>query len=180
MGLFDFLSSKRVNKDIEKFEKRRENSSKVKHFKEKHSVITVGENDTVEDLIAKVDEGEKQKIGEAVIHMIKITIGLIKPKLYTKFVNRLKTQRPNLYSKYLDELGVNDFGVSFNNHLKKLLPSKTENKLLFFLFFPFKLTWMVFKAPFGDTDDSDGKKVAEFVMFIIWLAIIGIVVNLTG
>ena len=39
---------------------------------------------------------------------------------------------------------------------------------------------MVFKAPFGDTDDSDGKKVAEFVMFIIWLAIIGIVVNLTG
>ena len=34
MGLFDFLSSKRVNKDIEKWEKRKKNSDKISSVKE--------------------------------------------------------------------------------------------------------------------------------------------------
>ena len=33
MGFFDFLSSKRVNKDIEKFEKRRKDSEKIQSIK---------------------------------------------------------------------------------------------------------------------------------------------------
>jgi hypothetical protein len=144
--------------------------------------ISIKGDESVEELIAKVDEGENlaKVSGGQVIIMIRMTTGLIKPEVYNQFIKRLKTIRPNLYSKYLEELGVDDFSVSFKNRFKKLLPAKTQNKLLFFLFFPFKFTWMAFAGLAGDPDDSDGRKMADVVISIIWMVVMGIIANLTS
>ena len=94
---------------------------------------------SISELIAIVDNAETSTNGAAedVISMIKVTYRSlsVKSTFYEQFIKRLKTTRPNLYSKYLNVLGVNDFVVSFNNHFKKLLPGKTQNTILFFCFY---------------------------------------------
>ena len=86
-----------------------------------------------------------------------------------QFVNRMKIQRPNLYSKYLYELGVNDFETSFENHLKNLIIDKENNIFLFILFFPFKFTWIAFSAIFGGFGKQSGEQVAGCLILFIWV-----------
>ena len=185
MGIFDFLKDNGVNKDIEKRIKRKKvldkaidierESQKKKIKRNPNDIIYIKGNESVEDLIAKVDKGENQKKGSDIIIMIKLSVAVVKPKLYMQFVNRMKIERPNLYSKYLHELGVNDFETSFMNHLKKLLINKENNIFLFILFFPFKFTWVAFSAIFGGFDKQDGEQVAGCLIFFIWAFIIYVI-----
>jgi hypothetical protein len=146
--------------------------------------VPVNMDESISELIAIVDNAETSTNGAAedVILMIKVTYKslYVKSTFYEQFIKRLKTTRPNLYSKYLNVLGVIDFVVSFNNHFKKLLPGKTQNMILFILFFPFKFTYITFAGIFGGEDDSDGNKVASVLMFIIWAFVLILIGRVFG
>ena len=185
MGIFDFLKDKGVNKDIEKRIKRKkvldkaidiEREGQRKKTKRKpNDTIHIKGNESVEDLIAKVDKGENQKKGGNIIIMIRLTVAVVNPKLYMQFVDRMKIERPNLYSKYLHELGINDFETSFENHFKKLLINKENNIFLFVLFFPFKFTWIAFSGFFGGFGKQDGEQVAGCLIMFIWSIIVYVI-----
>ena len=77
MGLFDFLSSKRVNKDIEKWEKRKKNSNKISSVKEPIKKINSSSKKSATD--KWVEEGGDmtemmREIGEELIAKGKVRV----------------------------------------------------------------------------------------------------------